>query len=87
MRRLRRAALPSAPGGTGGQNAATTPVPARSSTMPFGNFEKPFNLPHLAASCGAAYVARWTCLHIRRLTRTFVEAIHHPVTCSSLSRC
>jgi 2-oxoglutarate ferredoxin oxidoreductase subunit beta len=43
--------------------------------MPFGNFERPFNLPHLAASCGATYVARWTCLHIRRLTKAFKEAI------------
>ncbi len=43
--------------------------------MPYGNFEPPFNLPHLAASCGAAYVARWTCLHIRRLTKAFREAL------------
>ena len=28
-----------------------------------------------AASCGAPYVARWTCLHIRRLTWCFQEAI------------
>jgi len=47
-------------GMTGGQNAPTTPLTARSSTMPFGNFERPFNLPHLAASCGATFVARWT---------------------------
>jgi 2-oxoglutarate ferredoxin oxidoreductase subunit beta len=62
-------------GMTGGQNAPTTPLTARSSTMPFGNFETPFNLPHLMASCGAPYVARWTCLHIRRLTKSFEEAI------------
>jgi 2-oxoglutarate ferredoxin oxidoreductase subunit beta len=62
-------------GMTGGQNAPTTPLTARSSTMPFGNFEAPFNLPHLAESCGATYVARWTCLHIRRLTRSFTEAL------------
>jgi 2-oxoglutarate ferredoxin oxidoreductase subunit beta len=62
-------------GMTGGQNAPTTPITARSSTMPFGNFELPFNLPHLAASCGANYVARWTCLHIRRLTNSMEEAI------------
>ena len=43
--------------------------------MPYGNFEPPFNLPHLAASCGASYVARWTCLHTRRLTKSFSEAI------------
>jgi 2-oxoglutarate ferredoxin oxidoreductase subunit beta len=62
-------------GMTGGQNAPTTPLTARSSTMPYGNFEQPFNLPHLAASCGAPYVARWTCLHIRRLTHSFEEAL------------
>ncbi len=62
-------------GMTGGQNAPTTPLGARSSTMPFGNFERPFNLPHLAASCGATYVARWTSLHIRRLTKAFKEGI------------
>lgn len=62
-------------GMTGGQNAPTTPLMAKSSTMPYGNFERPFNLAHLAASCGASYVARWTCLHIRRLTKSFKEAI------------
>ena len=29
-----------------------------------------------AATCGASYVARWTSLHIRRLTKSFSEAIH-----------
>jgi len=62
-------------GMTGGQNAPTTPLAARSSTMPYGNFERPFNLPHLAASCGATYVARWTCLHVRRLTKSIKEGI------------
>ena len=62
-------------GMTGGQNAPTTPLTAKSSTMPFGNFEPPFNIPHLAAASGAPYVARWTALHIRRLTWTMEEAI------------
>jgi 2-oxoglutarate ferredoxin oxidoreductase subunit beta len=62
-------------GMTGGQNAPTTPLDAKSSTMPFGNFERPFNLPQLAASCGAAYVARWTALQIRQLTWTIEEAL------------
>lgn len=62
-------------GMTGGQNAPTTPETARSSTMPFGNFEPPFNLPHLVASCGASYVARWTCLHVRQMTKSMKEAI------------
>ena len=62
-------------GMTGGQNAPTTPLTARTSTMPYGNFEPAFNLPHLAGSCGASYVARWTCLHTRRLTRSFKEGL------------
>ncbi|MEW6363210.1 MAG: thiamine pyrophosphate-dependent enzyme [Acidobacteriota bacterium] len=60
---------------TGGQNAPTTPLTAKSSTMPFGNFERPFSLPYLAASCGATYVARWTSLHVRQLTKSFGEGI------------
>ena len=60
---------------TGGQVAPTTPLTAKSSTSPYGNYEHPFNLPLLAASSGAVYVARWTALHIRRLTTAFKEAI------------
>jgi len=62
-------------GMTGGQNAPTTPIGAKSTTMPYGNYERPFNLPHLAASCGATYVARWTSLHIRRVTNSLKEAL------------
>lgn len=61
---------------TGGQAAATTPLTANTSTSPYGCYEKPFNLPHLAASCGAVYVARWTCLHIRRLAKSIEEALN-----------
>jgi 2-oxoglutarate ferredoxin oxidoreductase subunit beta len=61
---------------TGGQVAATTPLTATTSTTPYGNFEQPFNLPHLAASCGAVYVARWTALHVRRLARSMAEAMN-----------
>jgi 2-oxoglutarate ferredoxin oxidoreductase subunit beta len=60
---------------TGGQVAPTTPLTARSATSPYGNYEHPFNLPRLAASSGATYVARWTALHIRRLTQAIAEAI------------
>lgn len=61
---------------TGGQAAATTPLTANTSTSPYGNYENPFNLPHLAASCGAVYVARWTCLHVRRLAKSMEEALN-----------
>jgi 2-oxoglutarate ferredoxin oxidoreductase subunit beta len=60
---------------TGGQTAPTTPLHARSSTSPFGNSDTPFNLPYLAASCGATYVARWTALHVRRLQKSISEAL------------
>lgn len=60
---------------TGGQVAPTTPLTAKAATTPYGNWEHPFNLPLLAASCGAVYVARWTALHIRRLTQAIKEAI------------
>lgn len=63
-------------GMTGGQVAATTPETARCSTSPYGNFEQPFNLPFLMDSCGASYVARWTALHIRRLSNSIVEAFN-----------
>ncbi len=62
-------------GMTGGQLGPTTPIQARTTTSPFGNFEHPFNLPHLAAACGAVYVARWTSLHVRRLEKAIGEAL------------
>ncbi len=62
-------------GMTGGQVAPTTPLTANCSTTPYGNTETPFSLPYLAASCGATYVARWTALHIRRMTRAFNEVL------------
>lgn len=63
---------------TGGQLAPTTPPTASSSTTPYGNYERPFNIPLLAASSGAVYVARWSALHIRRLTRSMTEALLKP---------
>lgn len=63
---------------TGGQVAPTTPLTANASTMPYGNFEPPFNVPFLADSCGAVYVARWSALHVRRMTTAFAEAIAKP---------
>jgi 2-oxoglutarate ferredoxin oxidoreductase subunit beta len=33
-------------------------------------------VPHLVASCGATYVARWTVLHIRRLKKAMTEALN-----------
>lgn len=61
---------------TGGQVAATTPLLANASTAPFGNYEYPFSLPYLAEASGATYVARWTALHLRRVTKSIQEALN-----------
>jgi 2-oxoglutarate/2-oxoacid ferredoxin oxidoreductase subunit beta len=62
-------------GMTGGQVAPTTPVGAKQTTMPFGNYEQPFNLPFLADACGAVYVARWTVYHVRQLAKAMLEGL------------
>jgi 2-oxoglutarate ferredoxin oxidoreductase subunit beta len=64
-------------GMTGGQLAPSTPFGAKTTTTPLGNPDEPFNFCALAAACGATYVARWTALHIRRLTNTIHEAMRH----------
>jgi len=61
-------------GMTGGQVGATTPEGAYTTTTPYGNPERPFNLPYLLAAAGAVYVARWTSLHVRRLAWSITEA-------------
>ncbi len=62
-------------GMTGGQVAPTTPLGADATTMPYGNFENPFNLPFLADACGAVYVARWTAFHVKQLAKAMLEAL------------
>ena len=62
-------------GMTGGQLGPTTPLGARTPTSPFGNYERPFNLPYLAAASGSVYVARWTSMHVRRLEQTITEGL------------
>jgi 2-oxoglutarate ferredoxin oxidoreductase subunit beta len=60
---------------TGGQVGPTTPLDAIVTTAPYGNFEESFNLPYLAESSGAVYVARWTAYHVRHLTKAMKEAL------------
>ena len=60
---------------TGGQVGPTTPLTAKCTTTPYGNYEHPFNLPALAMSSGAVYAARWTTVHVRRMIRSFEEAL------------
>lgn len=60
---------------TGGQVGPTTPITAVATTSPYGNFEPPFNLPYLAESSGAVYVARWTAFHVRQIARSITEGL------------
>jgi len=62
-------------GMTGGQLGPTTPLHSYTTTSPYGNIEHPFNLVHLAAAAGAVYVARWTALHVQRLTASIKKAL------------
>ncbi|MFW9851586.1 MAG: thiamine pyrophosphate-dependent enzyme [Candidatus Thorarchaeota archaeon] len=62
-------------GMTGGQVGPTSYVGQYQTTTPYGTVEEPFNLPDLAESCGAVYVARWTALDVRRVKESFSEAI------------
>ena len=68
-------------GMTGGQSGPTTPLDAITPTSPYGNVEHPFNLVHLAAASGAAYVARWTTLHVRRLTLSIEKLLQKKGFC------
>ncbi len=61
-------------GMTGGQFGGTTPVGAKTTTTPYGNYEQAFNIPYLMKASGASYVARWTTLHIRQLEKSIRRA-------------
>jgi 2-oxoglutarate ferredoxin oxidoreductase subunit beta len=65
-------------GMTGGQVGSTSPLGARTTTTPYGNFEPPFNLPYLVSASGATYVARWTILHMYQLEKAIAEAMVKP---------
>lgn len=43
---------------------------------PYSPFEEPFNIPHLANSCGAIFTARWTALHTQELIDSIAEALN-----------
>ncbi|MGD0693577.1 MAG: 2-oxoacid:ferredoxin oxidoreductase subunit beta [Terriglobia bacterium] len=68
-------------GMTGGQVAPTTPIGAVATTSPYGCFERPFNLPYLAESSGAVYVARWTAYHVRFIAHSMAEMFNKQGFC------
>ncbi|MCF2137185.1 MAG: thiamine pyrophosphate-dependent enzyme [Candidatus Thorarchaeota archaeon] len=62
-------------GMTGGQVAPTTFTGDRTTTSPFGNPERPFDLARLVAAAGANYVARWTTAHPLQAARSIRKAL------------
>jgi 2-oxoglutarate ferredoxin oxidoreductase subunit beta len=68
-------------GMTGGQVAPTTPLGAVATTSPYGCFERPLNLPFVAESSGAVYVARWTAYHVRYIARSMAEILNKKGFC------
>ncbi len=66
---------------TGGQVGPTAPIHSIATTAPYGSYDKPFNLPFLADSSGAVYVARWTTYHVRQLARSMTEVLAKPGFC------
>ena len=62
-------------GMTGGQMGPTTFTGDRTSTSPYGNPERPFDLARLVAAAGANYVARWTTAHPNQASRSIKTAL------------
>jgi 2-oxoglutarate ferredoxin oxidoreductase subunit beta len=62
-------------GMTGGQVAPTTFTGDRTTTSPYGNPERPFDLARLVAAAGASYVARWTTAHPNQASRAIKKAL------------
>lgn len=62
-------------GMTGGQVSSTTFSGDRTSTSPYGNPERPFDLARLVAAAGANYVARWTTAHPVQASRAIKTAL------------
>ncbi|QJW46849.1 2-oxoacid:ferredoxin oxidoreductase subunit beta [bacterium BFN5] len=64
-------------GMTGGQSSPLTPQNSKSTTAPFGQIERSFDIPKLAIAAGATYVARGTAFHATLLTDLVVKAIQN----------
>jgi 2-oxoglutarate ferredoxin oxidoreductase subunit beta len=64
-------------GMTGGQYSPMTPTNSRSATSIYGHLEIPFELPELAISAGATYVARGTAYHVTMLENLITDGMQN----------
>jgi 2-oxoglutarate ferredoxin oxidoreductase subunit beta len=62
-------------GMTGGQVAPTTPLKSKTTTTPYGSFERPLDAARLAVTAGACYVARWTTAQPNELKESIKKAL------------
>ena len=62
-------------GMTGGQVGPTTFAHDTTSTTPYGNPERPFDLARLVSAAGGNYVARWTTAHPIQASRAIRTAL------------
>ena len=62
-------------GMTGGEVAPTTPRGIKTTTTPFGNLERPFDLSKLVVAAGGTHVVRWTSYHVARLVAAMKKAL------------
>jgi 2-oxoglutarate ferredoxin oxidoreductase subunit beta len=64
-------------GMTGGQVGPTTPLRSFTSTTPYGNAERPFDICRLAEAAGATYVARGAVYYVKELISLIERGIRH----------
>ncbi len=75
-------------GMTGGQYSPTTPYGEKGTTAPYGNIDRPFDIPKVAEAAGATYTARGTAYDAVRTTKLIEEGIRHKgfsvIECASI---
>jgi 2-oxoglutarate ferredoxin oxidoreductase subunit beta len=63
-------------GMTGGQVAPTTPPKSKTTTTPYGSYERPIDATRLVASAGANYAVRWTTAHGEQMREAFRKGLN-----------
>lgn len=64
-------------GMTGGQYSPTTPYGEKGTTAPYGNIDRPFDIPKIAEASGATYTARGTAYDAKLTTKLIEKGIRH----------
>lgn len=64
-------------GMTGGQYSPATPTGDLSTTTPYGNVDRPFDIARLASGAGASYTARGSVYHVRETIEIIKQGIKH----------